>query len=58
MRIDHCHFVASSSANYKMIAFWSGLFGVMDHCILDFTGTNALYFYNGRDSPGRLDGEP
>jgi hypothetical protein len=48
VRIDHCHFVASSTANYKIILFGSGVFGVMDHCILDLTGTNALYFYNGR----------
>jgi len=25
---------------------------VMDHCILDFTGTKALYFYNGRQGAG------
>ena len=48
VRIDHSHFIASSNANYKMVRFGSGVFGVMDHCILDFTGTNALYFYNGR----------
>jgi hypothetical protein len=48
VRIDHCHLIATSTANYKMIQFGSGVFGVMDHCILDFTGTNALYFYNGR----------
>ena len=52
VRIDHCHFIASSTANYKMVAFYSGVFGVMDHCILDFTGTNALYFFNGRQGVG------
>ena len=52
MRIDHCHFIASSNANYKMVRFGSGVFGLMDHCILDFTGTNALYFYNGRQGVG------
>src|SRR5262245_12337485 len=52
VRIDHCHFVATSTANYKMIRFGSGVFGVMDHCILDFTGTNALYFFNGRQGAG------
>ena len=52
VRIDHCHLVATSTANYKMIRFGSGVFGVMDHCILDFTGTNALYFYNGRQGAG------
>jgi hypothetical protein len=48
VRIDHSHFIASSTANYQIIAFWNGVFGVMDHCIVDLTGTNALYFYNGR----------
>jgi hypothetical protein len=52
MRIDHCHFIASSAANYKIVAFWNAVFGVMDHCILDLTGTNALYFYNGRHGAG------
>jgi hypothetical protein len=52
VRIDHCHFVASSIANYKIVAFWNAVFGVMDHCILDLTGTNALYFYNGRHGAG------
>src|SRR5438034_3843121 len=52
VRIDHCHLIATSTANYKMIRFGSGVFGVMDHCILDFTGTNALYFYNGRQGAG------
>src|SRR5436190_20896179 len=35
VRIDHCHFIASSVANYKIVAFWNAVFGVMDHCILD-----------------------
>ena len=52
VRIDHCHFKATSTANYKMIAFYTGLFGVMDHCVLDLTGLNALYFYNGRRGAG------
>ena len=52
VRIDHSHFIASSNANYKMVRFGSGVFGLMDHCILDFTGTNALYFYNGRQGVG------
>ena len=50
IRIDHCHFIASSSANYKMFFFGTAAFGVMDQCILDFTGTNTLFFYNGRDN--------
>jgi len=50
IRIDHCHLTATNRVNYKMIVFGAGVFGVMDSCILDFTGTNALYFYNGRDN--------
>lgn len=50
IRIDHCHFIATSSANYKVIWVGVGIIGVMDRCILDLTGTNALYFYNGRDN--------
>jgi hypothetical protein len=52
VRIDHCHLVATSTANYKMILFGTAVFGVMDQCILDFTGTNALYFSNGRQGVG------
>jgi hypothetical protein len=52
VRIDHCHISASSNANYKAIRFGAGVFGVLDNSILDFTGTNALYFYNGRNEPG------
>jgi hypothetical protein len=52
VRIDHCHFVASVTANYKMVIFWAGVFGVMDQCVVDLTGTNALYFSNGRQGPG------
>jgi hypothetical protein len=56
MRVDHCHFIASSTANYKMVTFCTGVFGVLDHCILDFTGTNALYFFNGRLGAGDING--
>jgi hypothetical protein len=55
VRIDHCHFVATSANNYKIVAFYAGVFGVMDHCILDLTGTNALYFFNGRCDPSTND---
>ena len=40
IRIDHCHLIASSSANYKMLRIGVGIFGVMDHCIIDLTGLN------------------
>ena len=52
VRIDHCRFAATSQANYKMVRFGGGVFGVMDQCILDFKGVNALYFYNGRQGRG------
>jgi hypothetical protein len=52
VRIDHCHLIATSTANYKIVAFYIGVFGVMDHCIVDLTGTNALYFFNGRQGAG------
>lgn len=58
IRVDHCHLVPTSGNNYKIISFYSGVFGVLDHCILDFTGTNALSFFNGRvtGGPGDLIG--
>ena len=52
MRIDHCHFIASSSANYKMVAFWSGFFGVMDHCILDLPVPTRSIFTTGDTAAG------
>jgi hypothetical protein len=52
VRIDHCHLISTSPANYKIVAFYAGVFGVMDHCILDLTGTNALYVQNGRLGAG------
>lgn len=48
VRLDHCHLVMSSASNYKAALFLNGLFGVMDHCILDLTDKSGLYFYNGR----------
>lgn len=48
VRIDHCHFNSTSAANYQTIQFGAGVFGVMDHSILDLWNLNALYFYNGR----------
>ena len=42
VRIDHCHLIATSTANYQMIRFGNGVFGLMDHCILDF-GAPTLY---------------
>src|SRR5438477_9055412 len=31
VRIDHCHLLATSTANYKMIDFFGGVRGVLDH---------------------------
>ncbi len=50
VRIDHCHLVASTNANYKMLLVGVGVFGVLDSSILDWTGTSSLYVYNGRDN--------
>ena len=51
-RIDHCHFDFKRRENYKVVRLGSGVFGVMDHCILDLEGTNAIYAYNGRMGAG------
>ena len=56
VRIDHCHFNASSKSNYKMVTLGTGVFGVMDHCILDLTSTNAIYAFNGRRGSGDIEG--
>ena len=56
LRIDHCHFVASSISNYRMVNLNAAVFGVMDHCILDLTGTNAVYIGNGRRAAGEVQG--
>ena len=52
LRVDHCRLVATSTANYKMMNFGTGVFGVMHHCLIDLTGTDALYFSNGRTEAG------
>src|SRR6266487_4134101 len=44
VRIDHCHLNATSTNTPKPILFGGGVFGVMDHCIVDLTGNDALYF--------------
>ena len=56
VRIDHCHFVASSTANYKIVALYDATFGVMDHCVLDLTDGNAIYLANGRWGFGEIQG--
>lgn len=52
IRIDHVHLRATSSANYKILTLGSGVFGVLDHSVLDLSGTNAIYLYNGRTGSG------
>ena len=42
VRIDHCHLNVTSSANYKPLAIYNGVFGVLDHCIVDFTSGGAF----------------
>lgn len=56
IRIDHCKFVATSTANYKIVILYSGVFGVMDNSILELTGTDAIYAYNGRTTTNETDG--
>ena len=56
LRIDHCHFVASSINNYRIVNLNAAVFGVLDHCILDLTGTNAVYIANGRRGSGDIMG--
>jgi hypothetical protein len=52
VRLDHLHLQATSAANYKILNIGSGVFGVLDHSILDLYGTNAIYIYNGRSGSG------
>lgn len=51
IRVDHIRLNMTSAANYKAIKLGSGIRGVLDSSILDFTGTNAIYPYNGRFHP-------
>jgi hypothetical protein len=52
VRIDHMHFAMTSGANYKLLVIGTGVFGVLDSSILDLSGTNSIYIYNGRCGPG------
>lgn len=51
VRLDHLHLIMTSANNYKSIRLATGVRGVLDSSILDFTGTNAIYPYNGRNHP-------
>jgi hypothetical protein len=56
VRIDHCHlngktYTPNGSGNEKnRSAIGSGIIGVLDHCVLDYRGTGAVYVYNGTNS--------
>jgi hypothetical protein len=54
MRLDHLHLSFPSYNNYKVAGI--GGFGVLDHCILDLWGVNALYISNGRSGAGEVQG--
>lgn len=56
VRVDHMHLNFTSSNNYRALTLDSGVFGVMDHCILDFTGLNTLFLSNGRRGGGEAQG--
>lgn len=52
IRVDHCHWNMTSSANYRGLYPINGVFGVAHENILDFTGLNSWYFHNGRSGTG------
>lgn len=56
IRIDHCHLLMSSANNYKSLLLGDGVRGVLDSSILDLSGTNAIYAYNGRSGSGESQG--
>jgi hypothetical protein len=51
IRVDHMHFVMTSTANYKVMLIGEGVFGVMHNSILDLLDLNGIYLYNGRSGP-------
>ena len=58
VRIDHCHFDFKRRENYKIVRLGAGVFGVMDHCILDLEGTNATLCLQRTSGSRGLDGQP
>lgn len=52
VQLDHLTLDATSSANYKILNIGTGVFGVLHSSILNLTGTNAIYIYNGRQGSG------
>ncbi len=61
VRLDHLHFdnhTNSGAANanaVKLMFLYAGVFGVMDHCIVDAYAVSAIYIGNGAGSDGRGD---
>jgi hypothetical protein len=52
IRIDHCHLEMSEKVNQKLIVIGSGVFGVIDSCIIDLWSTNTIFVLNGRGTQG------
>ncbi len=60
IRVDHSHIntqTYNTSNNGKLHALVAGIgiIGVIDHCLLDFYSTSALYPLNGTDNQGNAD---
>jgi hypothetical protein len=48
IRIDHCHFDHHTSPiDIKPLWIGNGIYGVVDHCLMDFVGNTAIYIANG-----------
>ena len=55
VRLDHLHLNTQSyspSNNLKVLWVGNGVYGVLDHSILDLYSTSAIYIYNGGGSDG------
>jgi hypothetical protein len=56
VRLDHLHLSTqtySPSNNLKVLVVGDGIYGVLDHSILDLFSTSAIYIYNGAGSDGQ-----
>jgi hypothetical protein len=51
IRVDHCRFATTNLTETKALVLSGGVFGVLDHCVLDFQGYSAIYLFNGRSGP-------
>jgi hypothetical protein len=55
-RLDHLHLDTQSyspAVNNKVMVIGGGLYGVLDHSILDLYSTSAIYIYNGGGADGQ-----